>query len=491
MPTRKKAIHADFVRISTFLWLLAATAILPGCNNGSSVHFTAGGNGNAPASLSITSVGDIPPAGVSVLSLQLTITDARLNPGNVELLAAPVTVDLARLRTENSLLSSINVTAGIYNSIAVTVNQNPLLTFQNNTGSTVTVGSTNCANGAICNAALALSTNSQSVGLPSGGVTASRSTPIALILNLNLTNLLAGTGGTLSMNLGANGGISAAQLTSSGTPFESIEDVVGVVSAPSSNSFTLQTPLGSYSMAVNSSTHFVNFPTTVCTSPGFACLATGEIISANMNLQTNDTLVATDVFFEDANSTVSEIEGVVVGTGGVPSQFNMVVLQVTPSGSGPALGNNISAALNATPAPSFAIDNLVGTVNTNSLSFAGASDLIVGQEVEVQQGTGSTASVINAKRVLLRSSRITGSVSATAFPNFTLNSLPPFMQNASPAITQLRVETATGFTPDPTEYGGSVSVLTQIQIGRSLSARGQLFANSGTPTLLATHVVEH
>jgi hypothetical protein len=241
-------------------------------------------------------------------------------------------------------------------------------------------------------------------------------------------------------------------------------------------------------LTVNSSTHFVNFPTTVCTSPGFACLATGEIVSANMSLQTNNTLLATDIFFEDASSAVPEVEGVVVGTGGLPSQFHLVVLQVTPLGSGPALGSNVSVALNATP---FAIDNLVGTVNTNSLAFAGTTDLIAGQEVQVQQGTGSTASVINAKRVLLRSSRITGTVSATAFPNFTLSSLPPFLQNASPAITQLRIETATGFTPDQTEYGGSVSALTQIQITRSLSARGQLFANSGMPTLLATRVVEH
>ena len=63
---------------------------------------------------------DTPPAGVSVLSFQATVTDARLNPGNVELLAAPVTIDLARLQTETSLLSSANVAPGTYTSLALT-----------------------------------------------------------------------------------------------------------------------------------------------------------------------------------------------------------------------------------------------------------------------------------------------------------------------------------------------------------------------------------
>ena len=487
MATWYRSIRLSFSRISAVFALLAGTGILAGCNTGA-VHFGGAQGATASVTVSMTSTADTPPTGVSVLSLQVTITDARLNPGSVELLAGPVTVDISRLKTETSLLSTLNVTPGTYTSIALTVASNPSLTFENNSGSTLTAGGTPCANGAICKAGLALAGNSQSIALPGAGVTLTASTPTALLLNVSLTDLLADSAGTLSMNLGASGALSAAQITSAGTPFESIEDVVGVVSGPANNTFTLQTALGNYSLAVNSSTQFVNFPTTVCTSVGFSCLASSEIVSVNMSLQTDNTLLATDVFFEDANSSVPEIEGVVVGNSGLPAQFSMVVLQETPAGSGPALGSEVSVALNATP---FGIDNLVGTTNTSHFSFAGTSDLIVGQEVQVQQGTGSTASVINANRVLLRSSRITGTVSTTAFPNFDMNGLPPFLQGASPAITQILVETATTFTPNGTEVGGSVSVLTQIQAGRSLSARGQLFANSGSPTLLAGRVVEH
>lgn len=493
MPTRYESIQRKLRRISTLSLLLTVTVILFGCHGGTT-HFGTGQGSNAPVTLSTTLVGDVPPAGVSVLSFQLTITDARLNPGNVELLAAPVTIDLTHLRTDNALLSSPNVVPGTYTSIAITANQNPLLTFQNNTGAAFTFGGANCANGAICSGGLVLTNTSQSVSLPGAGVTPNSTTPVALMLNLNLTNLLSMTAGTVSMNLGANGALSAQQLTtSSGKPFETIEDVVGVVGAPANSAFTLQTAtMGSYSMTVNSTTHFVNFPTSVCTSAGFACLVSGQIVSANLSLQPNNTLIATDVFFEDASSSVPEIEGLVVGTSGLPSQFGMVVLQETPASSGPTLGSNVSVALTAVPATPFAIDNLVGAVNTTNFSFASSADLMVGQEVQVQQGTGSTASIINAKRVLLRSSRITGNVATTAFPNFTMNGLLPFLQNASPAITQIRVETAATFTPNGTEASGNnITAVNQIQVNSSLSARGQLFANSGQPTVLATRVVEH
>jgi hypothetical protein len=180
---------------------------------------------------------------------------------------------------------------------------------------------------------------------------------------------------------------------------------------------------------------------------------------------------------------------VVVGTGSLPAQFSMVVLQETPAASGPAIGSDVEVAING--GTTFAIDNLVRTLNTSAFSFAGTSDLIVGQEVAVQRGAGSSGSVIQAGRVLLRSSRITGTVLATPLPNITVDGLPPFLQNASPAIAQIKVETASEFTPNGTEFAGTAISDTQIGVGRSVSVRGQLFANSGSPTLLATRVVQH
>lgn len=477
-------------RVHTLVLLLAAASVLAGCSGGG-VHFGGGQTDNVPVTTSMSSVGDTPPAGVSVLSLQVTITDARLNPGNVELLAAPVTIDLARLQTETSLLSAVNVAPGTYTSLALTIAPNPLLSFQNNTGAALTVGGAQCANAAVCEAGLVTASDSQSVSFPGAGITLAPSTPAALLIDVNLSDLLSGAANTISVNLGVNGALAASQIVpQQGSPFETLEDVVGVVSGPASGAFVLQTALGNYNITTNSTTQYLNFPTGVCSPVGFACMATSQIVSVNMGLLTTNTLVATDIFYEDDSTTLPEIEGVVVATGGLPAQFSMVVLQETPTASGHTIGSEVEVAL-TNNAPTFSIDNLVGTLNTSAFSFTGPSNMIVGQEVAVQQGAGSTASVLQGNRVLLRSSRITGTVAVTAFPDFTMNGLTPFLQNASPAITQIEAETATEFTPNGTEYGGTAPIISDIADGHNISVRGQLFANNGSPALLATKVIQH
>jgi uncharacterized protein DUF4382 len=472
-------------RVRTFVLLVAAASVLAGCKGGS-VHFGGGQTDTVPVTMSMT---DAPPAGVSVLSFRMTITDARLNPGNVEVLAAPVTVDLARLQTETSLLSAINVAPGTYTSLALTIAPNPSLTFQNNSGSSLTVGGAPCANGAICTAGLVTSSDSQSVSFSGSGVTLAGNTPASLLVDVNLSNLLSNAANSISVDLSVSGAVTASQIVpQQGSPFEALEDVVGVVSAPANGAFVLQTALGNYNVTTNSSTQFLNFSLGGCGSASFTCITAGKIVSVNMSLQSNNSLVATDIFFEDNSTALPEIEGVVVATSGLPAQFSMVVLQDTPAASMPALGSEVTVALNATP---FAIDNLVGTLNTASFSFAGTADMIVGQEVSVQQGAGSTASVIQASRVLLRSSRITGTVASTPLPNINVNGLPPFLTNASPAITQITVETATTFTPNGTEFGGTARVINDVAVPHGISVRGQLFANGGFPKLLASRVVQH
>jgi hypothetical protein len=470
-------------RVRGCVLLLALTGFLAGCSGGA-VHFAGGQADTVPVSMSIT---DTPPTGVSVLSFQATLTDARLNPGNVELLAAPVTINLTRLQTETSLMSSVTVPPGTYTSVALTFADASPLTIENNSGGTLSDGVTNCLNGQVCTLSPAVSSLTGSVSLPGTGATLSGTTPAALLLDLNVANALVNAP-PLEATLIANTTVS--QLAPApGAPFESLEDVVGVVTTPSNGAFVLQTALGNYNITTNSTTQYLNFPGAVCSPVGFSCVATSEIVSVNMSLQTTNTLVASDIFYEDDSTALPEVEGVVVATGGLPAQFSMVVLQETPSASGPAIGSDVEVAINN--GTTFAIDNLVGTLNTSAFSFAGTTDMIVGQEVAVQQSSGSTASVIQAGRVLLRSSRITGTVATTAFPNFTVNGLPPFLQNASPAITQIKVETATEFTPNGTEYGGTAPVINDIADGHGISVRGQLFANSGNPALLASRVVQH
>src|SRR6202007_1190666 len=116
--------------VRVFVLLLTVSSALAGCT-GSGSHFGGSQTNNSPVTMAMT---DAPPAGGRPLSLQVTFTDARLNPGNRALLASPVTVDLARLQTETSLITSANVVPGTYTSLALTIAANPSLTFQNNTG---------------------------------------------------------------------------------------------------------------------------------------------------------------------------------------------------------------------------------------------------------------------------------------------------------------------------------------------------------------------
>jgi hypothetical protein len=480
MATRNwtRVIRLSDRRVRAFILMLVAAVVLSGCS-GKGVEFGGSQTNSVPVTLSMT---DTPPAGVSVLSFQATLTGASLNPGNESLLAAPVAIDLTRLQTETSLVTSANVPPGIYTAITLTFASPASLTIQNNSGATLTDGVTNCLNGQVCTLAPALTSVTGSISLPGAGATLTANTAAALLVDINVENALANTP-PLQASLIANA--TASELTpAQGAPFETVEDLVGVVSAPSSSAFTLQTPLGNYNVTANSSTQFLNFPSGACT---FTCIVAGQIVSVNMSLLSSNTLVASDIFFEDAGTTLPEIEGVVVGTSSLPAQFSMVVVQETPAGSGFVIGREVTVDLNATP---FAVDDIVGSTGTAAYTFS-ASEMIVGQEVQVQEGAGSTSSVIKASRVLLRSSEITATVLNTTLPNFTVNGLPPFFPNASPAISQMVVVTSATFTPNGTEFGGTAISDTQIVDGKSVSLRGQLFANNGNPTLVASRVVQH
>lgn len=484
------------LRGAAFLCVVAAI-VLAGCGGGSSSTPVSGGSGpSAQVSLLMT---DTPPTGVSPLSFQVTLSRVALNPGNVALLSAPSTVEVTRLQTENALIDSNSVPAGTYTSVTVTFSS-PVMTFRNDSGSTVTVGGTMCPTATVCTALSPALTNSTvSIPLAGSGVTVVASAPAAMLLDLNLSNFLTNSNGTMAADAQASGAVTVSALAASQGAFGAMEDVVGVVSNVSSSAgtFQLQTALGTYSIATStgtSGTVFFNFPTAGSCSPASptfaACVANGQIVSVDMDLLTNNTLLATDLFFEDATSSQAEVEGIVIATAGQtpPNQFQMIVLQKTPPSGGPAIGAEVPVA----PASSevFDVDALgTGTV-TNSYSFTGVADLLVGQEVQVQLGTGSTNSPLLASRVRLRSSRVTAQISSIGLPNINLGSLPPFLVNAGISVIQSVVL----FPPALgayTEVGGTATNGSQIAVGNTVSVRGQLFRNNTTFPMVATKFVKN
>src|SRR5713101_9883131 len=93
---------------------LLVVAVLAGCSGGS-MKISSGGAGTAPLSLSMT---DTPPANVTVLTFEVTITGAVLhsNTGkpDVSLVSAPIQIEVKRLETEAAFLSTVNVPADTY-----------------------------------------------------------------------------------------------------------------------------------------------------------------------------------------------------------------------------------------------------------------------------------------------------------------------------------------------------------------------------------------
>ena len=136
-------------------------------------------------------------------------------------------------------------------------------------------------------------------------VTLAANSPLAFQLDIHLNTVIQPD---LSVNLGATNGVTISQLphTSVGgahlRPRQFDRDDpkrhrcgVRDSTCASSDYFTLQTGDGrTFTIDVNSSTTY-NYPSTVCSTDNFACLATGQIVNVALSLQTDGTLLASQV----------------------------------------------------------------------------------------------------------------------------------------------------------------------------------------------------
>src|SRR6266446_1645063 len=118
------------------------------------------------AAVSVTMT-DTPPAGVTLLSFEVSVTGATLNPGSVDLLGGkgPIQIEVKQLETESAFLSTATVPAGAFTSLTLTF-ANPELTFKNDTGAALA----GCAAGAVCEIK-PTGTLTSTVNFPSPGLT--------------------------------------------------------------------------------------------------------------------------------------------------------------------------------------------------------------------------------------------------------------------------------------------------------------------------------
>jgi Domain of unknown function (DUF4382)/Domain of unknown function (DUF5666) len=280
-----------------------------GLKNGGCSTGCGAGNGH----LSIT-LYDLPPAGISILSFTLPVAGISLTPSTGTLVTVPITptsYEMTRLQTDSILLgSNLPVPAGTYTSINVTVTASSGV-FINTSGTTVG----QCANGAVC-------------PMPSGAATTIQ-VPISLTLtenqnqwvglDFNLRNAITTTNG-ITVDFNQPNVMTATTTVRAGIPPESvdtIEDFIGVVTAVSSSSITVQSKITGNSMTatVSSTTEFDLAPVSYskCQGTAAACITIGSTVSLDADLSSSGTLAASEIDVLDAVA-VDEVEGTIYPT---------------------------------------------------------------------------------------------------------------------------------------------------------------------------------
>ena len=223
--------------------LILGLAFLIGCGGGSSTPPNtppATPPGSAAVSLTIQ---DMPPMGVTVLSFEVTITGAVMQPGNVSMISAPVRLEMKRLEVLKSFLNTVNVPAGTYTSMSVTL-ANPRMTVLNNSGMGMMGG---CAAGTVCEVVPPMMASSVNITGAPFPLTVQDNTPLGMLLDFDLLN-------SIQSNMSVNPIMSCSRRSPmQGTgQLDEIEDVLGRVTAKdaANNQFSLQVMHGAQTIAV-------------------------------------------------------------------------------------------------------------------------------------------------------------------------------------------------------------------------------------------------
>ena len=286
--------------------LSAGLGLLSGCGmNGTTTTTTTGGD----ATVNFT-VSDTPPTAVTVLSFQVQIASAVLQPGNVSILPRAVTVDLAQLASDTGFLASEVIGSGTYTSMTLTL-ANPQVTLMNNTSAALSLNGQSCAVGAVCTYVPAL--DSASVTISSGvfPLTVSASSSTGLNLDLSIPDLLQSD---LSVTL-ANGNAANLSLLPAATKAAQqaeIADVLGTVTSVSGSSVDVTTAFGDSLVLTTSGSTVYKYPAAVCSGETSACVAAGQIVTADLSLLGDGSLGVNALSYAGA-SGAQVVKGLVLG----------------------------------------------------------------------------------------------------------------------------------------------------------------------------------
>jgi hypothetical protein len=349
--------------------------------------------------------------------------------------------EMTRLQTDSALVGvNLSVPAGTYTSINVTVTASSGV-FINTSGGTIGT----CVNGAVC-------------AMPSGAATTIQ-VPISLTLaanqnqwvglDFNLAKAITNTNG-IAVDFNQPNVMTATTTVRAGIPsgsVDTIEDFIGVVTAVTSSSITVQSGTTGNSMtaAISSSTEYDLAPVAYsnCQGTAAACVTTGSTVSLDAALSSSGVLTATEIDVLDAVA-LDEVEGTIyptaqAGVVGLIVADKMATTSTTPlASSTTTYGTGIFLTVDT--GTTYSVDTK--TLSSQNLGlnalFTGSGDLFAGQTVRVQlSNITSTSSGISAtaNNVLLRWSRFTGTVNSVAGNSFTLANIPGYINTLNPTLS--------------------------------------------------------
>src|SRR5713226_9695042 len=415
-------------------------------------------SGAAAVSVTIT---DTPPTGVTLLSFEVNVTGAMLNPGSVDLLGGkgPTQIEVKQLETESAFLNTAAVTPGTFTSLTLTF-ANPELTFKNDSGAALA----GCAVGAVCEikptGALTSTTN-----FPGQGLVIIANSPTGIQVDVNPDTILSPT---LGVDFSLAGAVSVQQLTMKPAgELDDLDDLKGaVLNLDATNKkFALHTSDGDFPITTDNNTEF-DFE--ACAANSFTSLQNNQVVEVDVKLMAGGVFLAKKIGFED-DAEDDELEGIVFKIDDA-THFEMVVLDELRSVNNVSVGNPIVVTL-SNPGFQVKADGLPvpSALQGDFEAAKDTSQLLPGQTVQIRL-TGPTNPgppvAVTTDRVRLRMTQFTANVKVGSImpPNFSVDTLPALFTNAG--ISSIHVQTSS-----KTEFEG-VSDVTALADGNTVSLRG-------------------
>lgn len=455
-------------RVALLIFVLLAVFASLGCGANYGMNSASSLPASAGALAVPITMTDTPPVGVTILSFEVSVTSAILNPGNVDLLAGKgaVRIEVRELETESAFLNTAILPAGMYTSLNLTF-ANPELTFQNNTAAPLA----GCAVGAVCEIKPS-GTLSSLVSFAPPGIMVSSNSPTGIQIDVNPNDVVTAA---LGVNFGIGVTAQALPMKPAGE-LDDLDDLSGTVQNLNAltSQFTLHTMKGDFAILIDRNTEF---DLEHCGANSLVCLVNGEVVKVDLRIMSAGAFVASKIELEDQVED-DELDGIVFKIDDA-THFEMVVLDELRAVNNVNLGNPVVVALNN---PSFEIqsDNLAvpGALQNSFQGAMDTSQLLPGQTVQVRLAApvnSGSSLVVSSDRIRLRMTQFTANVKAgsVAPPNFAVDTLPALFTGSG--IASIHVQTSS-----QTDFDGIAGV-SALADGNTVSLRGLLFRNGANP----------